>query len=241
MIKTKFGSIVTHKFSNQYICYDSSIQPILKNRILASLDSDEFRLSNSSNFLDLNNGLIKKHFFRKGAMLFLGDKYFYYGLKHTRPMREYINHMDFIKIVQSSKNEWIINKLELCTPIFSYVVKNSFFYKGDIILSKINGETLDLILKKNERFYLEEQLGLCFKFLFTNGIYNFDMNLKNIIFNYELNKISFIDFDKVMINTAKRNSKLYSSRVISKFRDSLIKYDLLTNFDWKKFLASIED
>ena len=44
MIKTKFGSIVSHKFNNQYICYDSSIQPILKDRILASLDSDEFRL-----------------------------------------------------------------------------------------------------------------------------------------------------------------------------------------------------
>ena len=241
MIKTKFGSIVTHKFNNQYICYDSSIQSILKNRILASLDSDEFRLSNSSNFLDLNNGLIKKHFCRKGAMYFLDDKYFYYGLKHTRPIKEYKNHMDFIKIVRSSNNEWIINKLELCTPIFSYVVKNTFFYKGDIVLSKISGETLDLILKKKERFYLEEQLGLCFKFLFNNGIYNFDMNLKNIIFNYETNKISFIDFDKVMINRNKRNLKLYSSRVISKFKDSLIKHDLFTNFVWDKFLRVIQD
>ncbi len=241
MIKTKFDSIVTHKFNNQYICYDSSIQPILKNRILASLDSDEFRLSNSSNFLDLNNGLIKKHFYRKGAMYFLEDKYFYYGLKNTRPLREYINHMEFIKIVQSSKNEWIIDKLELCTPIFSYIEMNTFFYTGDIILSKINGETLDLILKKKERFYLEEQLGLCFKFLFNNGVYNFDMNLKNIIFNYKTNKISFIDFDKVMINRTKRNSKLHSSRVISKFRDSLMKHDLLTRFVWKKFLVAIED
>jgi hypothetical protein len=73
MIKTKFGSIVSHKFNNQYICYDSSIQPILKDRILASLDSDEFRLSNTSNFLDLNNGLIKKHFCRKGAMHLFND------------------------------------------------------------------------------------------------------------------------------------------------------------------------
>ncbi len=67
MIKTKFGSIVSHKFNNQYICYSSSIQPILKERILSANDSDEFRLSNNSNFLDLNNGFIKKHFWRKGA------------------------------------------------------------------------------------------------------------------------------------------------------------------------------
>ena len=241
MIKTKFGSIVTHKFNNQYICYDSSIQPILKDRILASLNSDEFRLSNSSNFLDLNNGLIKKHFCRKGAMHFLEDKYFFYGLKNTRPIREYRNYMDFIQIVQSSKNNWIIDKLELCVPIFSYIIRNSIFYKGDIILSKIPGETLDLILKRKEKSNLEEQLGLCFRFLFDNGVYNFDMNLKNIIFNYETHKISFIDFDKVIINTSMCNVKLYSSRVLSKFKDSLSKYDLLSSFDWEKFLRGIND
>ncbi len=241
MIKTKFGSIVTHKFNDQYICYDSSIQPILKDRILASIESDEFRLSNSSNFLDLNNGLIKKHFCRKGAMHFLGDKYFFYGLKNTRPIREHKNYMDFIQIVQNSKNDWIIDKVELCTPIFSYIIRNRFFYTGDIILSKILGETLDLALKRKEKSNLEEQLGLCFKFMFENGVYNFDMNLKNIIINYEANKISFIDFDKVMINTTKRNSKLNSSQVISKFRDSLKKHDLFTSFVWKKFLRAIEN
>ena len=71
MIKTKFGSIVSHKFNNQYICYDSSIQPILKDRILASLDSDEFRLSNTSNFLDLNNGLIKNISVEKAQCIYL--------------------------------------------------------------------------------------------------------------------------------------------------------------------------
>ena len=241
MIKTKFGSIVTHKFNKQYICYDSSIQPILKDRILASLDSDEFRLSNSANFLDLNNGFIKKHFCRKGAMYFLVDKYLFYGLKNTRPIREHGNYMDFIHIVQNSKNDWIKDKLELCIPIFSYIIKDTFFYKGDIILSKVSGETLDLILKKKEVSNLEEQLGLCFKFLFNNGIYNFDMNLKNIIYNSETNKFSFIDFDKVMINNSKSKSKLYSSRVISKFKSSLLKHDLLSSFSWEKFHRVIYD
>ena len=75
MIKTKFGSIVSHKYNNQYICYDSSIQPILKDRILSGYKNDEFRLQNDSNFLDFNNGFIKKHFWRKGAMSIFKDNY----------------------------------------------------------------------------------------------------------------------------------------------------------------------
>ena len=239
MIKTKFGSIISHKFNNQYICYDSSIQTILKDRILASLDSDEFRLSNTSNFLDLNNGLIKKHFCRKGAMHLLNDNYFFYGLKNTRPLKEQKNYMDFMSIVKKSKNEWIKNKLELCMPIFSYVKRGNLFYKGDIILSKISGETLDKTLMKRLKFNIEEEIGLCFRFLFNNGIYNFDMNLTNIIYNRETDKFSFIDFDKVIITSRKTNSQSFSSRVIDKFRDSLKKYDLFVNFDWNKFVRSV--
>ena len=239
MIKTKFGSIVSHKFNNQYICYDSSIQPILKDRILASLDSDEFRLSNTSNVLDLNNGLIKKHFCRKGAMHLLNDNYFFYGLKSTRPIREQINHMDFMNIVKNSKNKWVISKLELCMPIFSYVKRGNLFYKGDIILSKISGETLDKTLMKRLKLNIEEEIGLCFKFLFNNGVYNFDMNLRNIIYNPVSDKLSFIDFDKVTIDSRKINSQNYSSRVVDKFRDSLKKYNLFAKFDWERFVKSV--
>ena len=239
MIKTKFGSIISHKFNNQYICYDSSIQTILKDRILASLDSDEFRLSNTSNFLDLNNGLIKKHFCRKGAMHLLNDNYFFYGLKNTRPLKEQKNYMDFMSIVKKSKNEWIKNKLELCMPIFSYVTRGNLFYKGDIILSKISGETLDKTLMKRLKFNIEEEIGLCFRFLFNNGIYNFDMNLTNIIYNRETDKFSFIDFDKVIITSRKTNSQSFSSRVIDKFRDSLKKYELFVEFDWNKFVRTV--
>ena len=239
MIKTKFGSIVSHKFNNQYICYDSSIQPILKDRILASIDSDEFRLSNTSNFLDLNNGLIKKHFCRKGAMRLFDDNYFFYGLKNTRPVREQINYMDFMNIVKNSNNEWVINKLELCMPVFSYVKRSNIFYKGDIILSRISGETLDKTLMKSLKLNVEYEIGLCFRFLFNHGIYNFDMNLTNIIYNQESDKFSFIDFDKVTMNPHRINSKNFSLRVIDKFRRSLQKHNLFTKFDWDKFVRSV--
>ena len=70
-------------------------------------------------------------------------------------------------------------------------------------------------------------------------ILNFDMNLTNIIYNQESDKLSFIDFDKVAINSHKVNSQNYSSRVIGKFRDSLKKYDLFAKFDWDKFIRSV--
>ena len=98
MIKTKFGSIFSHKFNNEYICYDTSIQPILKSRIIDSLKSDEFRLSNRSNILDLNNGFIKKHFWRKGAVSVFNDNYIFLGLKSSRPIRELINYIDFLYV-----------------------------------------------------------------------------------------------------------------------------------------------
>ena len=235
MIKTNFGSIVSHKFKNEYICYDSSIQPILKERIITSLESDEFRLSNTSNFLDLNNGLIKKHFYRKGAMYLLHDNYLYYGLGNTRPINELKNYIDFTYIVANSSNKKITNTIELCTPLFCYVKKNMFYYKGDIILSKISGDTLDKYLKNNNRCDIEETLALCFNFLFNNGIYNFDMNLTNIIINEDSEKISFIDFDKMMINKNSKNLKKYSSLVLKKFKDSINKYDLSEKFNWDYF------
>ena len=147
--------------------------------------------------------------------------------------------MDFMNIVKNSKNEWVISKLELCMPIFSYVKRSNLFYKGDIILSKISGETLDKTLMKRLKMNIEEEIGLCFRFLFDNGIYNFDMNLTNIIYNQESDKLSFIDFDKVTINSQKINSQNYSARVINKFSDSLKKYDLFAKFDWDKFIRSV--
>ena len=124
-------------------------------------------------------------------------------------------------------------------PIFSYVKRSNLFYKGDIILSKISGDTLDKTLMKRLKLNIEEEIGLCFRFLFNNGIYNYDMNLKNIIYNLESDKLSFIDFDKVTINSHKINSQNYSSRVTDKFRDSLKKYDLFSKFDWDKFIRSV--
>ena len=111
MIKTKYSSIVSHKFDNQYICYDSSIQPILQERILSCFSNDEFRLNNKSNFLDYNNGFIKKHFWRKGGMSILNDSYLYLRLNLSRPIKELKNYIDFSHILSNLNDTKITNTI----------------------------------------------------------------------------------------------------------------------------------
>ena len=237
MIKTKYSSIVSHKFDNQYICYDSSIQPILQERILSCFSSDEFRLNNKSNFLDYNNGFIKKHFWRKGGMSILNDSYLYLGLNLSRPIKELKNYIDFSHILSNLSDTKITNTFEVCAPIFSYVKRKGIFYTGDIILSKIEGITLDKYISDNNmnsKFY--SNLSFCFKTLFENGIFNFDMNLKNIIFNTKTQKIAFIDFDKLIINLSKKGDKKMISLVLRKFKKSLSKFNLDDKFDWEEFI-----
>jgi hypothetical protein len=238
MIKTKYSSIVSHKYNNQYICYDSSIQPILQDRILSCFTTDEFRLNNTSNFLDLNNGLIKKHFLRKGAMSIFNDSYLYLGLNSSRPVRELMNYIDFTYILNKLNNDRIMKTFEFCSPVFSYVQRRGLFYTGDIILSKIEGITLDKYISANNintKFY--NDLAFCFKILFDNGIFNIDMNLRNIIFNIETQKISFIDFDKLIINPSKKGDKKSTLKVLTKFKKSLNKFNLDDKFDWDEFTS----
>ena len=109
-------------------------------------------------------------------------------------------------------------------------------YTGDIILSKIEGITLDKYISgnnMNSKFYSD--LSFCFKTLFENGIFNIDMNLKNIMFNTKTQKISFIDFDKLIINLSKKGDKKMTSLVLRKFKKSLSKFNLDNKFDWEEF------
>ncbi len=237
MIKTRFSSIVSRKYSDKYICYDSSIQQILEDRVLSSLDSGEFRLENRLNYLDLNNGFIKKHYWRKGGMKFLKDYYIYLGLVRTRPVRELQNYIDFAHIINKTGNDKVKNLIELCTPVCSFIEKKGILYTGDIVLSKIDGLTFDQYILKNELTnQIYDNLRFSFDILFQNGIYNFDMNLKNIIYNHFTNKISFIDFDKLVIDTSRKNDKKYSSDVLRKFKKSLKNLNLDNRFNWNKFI-----
>ncbi len=239
MLKTRFGNILFHKHNNQYICYDSTVQLILKEHLISEFNAGNLRLGNTTNYLDYNNGWIKKHFWRKGGVSFLGDSYMYLGLSRTRPIRELKNYIDFNHIIENLSNIRLNNIIELCRPVLAHVKTNTVYYSGDIILTKIEGNTLDKVLKNNHNELLWDNLAFCFKVLFDNGIFNFDMNLTNILWNETSGKLSFIDFDKLIIDYGNKNHEKNARQVLGKFEKSLSKHDLRNNVDWSKFLSYI--
>ena len=171
-------------------------------------------------------------------MSIFNDSYLYLGLNSSRPVRELMNYIDFTHILNKLNNDRIMKTFEFCSPVFSYVQRRGLFYTGDIILSKIEGITLDKYISANNiktKFY--NDLAFCFKILFDNGIFNIDMNLRNIIFNIETQKISFIDFDKLIINPSKKGDKKNTLEVLTKFKKSLSKFNLDDKFDWDEFTS----
>lgn len=238
MLSTRFGNILSHKYDNEYICYDSTVHHVLKDRLLSEYALGNLRLNNTNNFLDYRNGWIKKHFWRKGSMAFLNDSYIYLGLSRTRPVHELKNYIDFNHIITNLNNNRLINILSLCRPILAHVRRKNIFYSGNIILTKMDGITLDQALIDNDQD-LWDDLAFCFKILFRNGIFNLDMNLKNILVNNSLGKISFIDFDKLTIDTNNKNYIKNTKLVMNKFEKSLNKYNVMNQRNWSKLYSYI--
>ena len=55
------------------------------------------------------------------------------------------------------------------------------------------------------------------------------------MFNAKTEKISFIDFDKLIINLSKKGDEKMVSSVLRKFKKSLSKFNLDNKFDWEEF------
>ena len=55
------------------------------------------------------------------------------------------------------------------------------------------------------------------------------------MFNTKTQKISFIDFDKLVIDFSKKGDEKMASSVLRKFKKSLRKFKLDNKFDWEEF------
>ena len=78
--------IVTKKIDNTLIFYDKDIEINIEELFRSGL----FNSKDVKNVEWINNDKwVKKHYFRKGLMSFLNDKYLYTHLKNTRSFREF--------------------------------------------------------------------------------------------------------------------------------------------------------
>ena len=78
--------IIVKKVNNTLIFYDKDIEINIEELFRSGF----FDSSDVKNVEWINNETwVKKHYFRKGMMSFLGDKYLYSNLENTRSYREF--------------------------------------------------------------------------------------------------------------------------------------------------------
>ena len=226
---------VIKKINNTIIFYERDNEKDIEQLFIDGFfDSDE-----RENVKLINNEhWIKKHYFRKGLMKFLGDNYLFAKLQNTRSFQEY------------SILKYLVKKnFNTCKPIIGWVSSNMISYKANLVVEKIEEtKTLSATLisiYRGERdsstissgYYL---LGKEVAKMHHHGVFHGDLNANNILVTREIfhstdkssNGIYIIDFDKSKIQ---KISKKDISSNINRLKRSLNKIGIYNENDFQSF------
>ncbi len=233
--------MIIKKINNNIIFYDEDIGLDVNKAINDEVYNNDTNL----NIEVINNERwIKKHFFRKGLMRFLGDKYIrsFFGLTKTRSYAEF-RILNFL----------YKNNFNTCKPILGWVThQNILFYRADLIVERLeNTVTLSEYMKNHASKSLFVNIGKQIATMHALGVYHGDLNAHNVLvkineqpsdktnnLTIETSDIYIIDFDKSLMGI---NRKIFSSLMnnnLSRLRRSLIKLghgDYLNKY-WKSLL-----
>lgn len=130
---------------------------------------------------------VLRHYYRGGLMGKINnDSYWFTGLKNTRAAQEF-------SLLQTMHEKG----LSTPEPIAYRIIKKGFFYRADILTSRIkNASDLVAILQsKKVESDTWQAIGKNIKQLHQNGIYHHDLNSHNILLD-DKNKPWIIDFDR---------------------------------------------
>ena len=186
-------NIITKKINNKVIFYDNDIGINIEELF----SSNAFYTDERKNVEWINdNKWVKKHYFRKGMMSFLYDRYLYSYPNNTRSYREFE----------------ILNYLyrygfNTCKPLIGWVTYNGMMYSANLITETIQAITLkDLLdseLIKYEKTLLFNKVGIKVAQMHSLNILHGDLNINNIMISDEPTKsggkepkVWIIDFDK---------------------------------------------
>ena len=226
---------VIKKINNTIIFYERDNEKDIEQLFIDGFfDSDE-----RENVKLINNEhWIKKHYFRKGLMKFLGDNYLFAKLQNTRSFQEY------------SILKYLVKKnFNTCKPIIGWVSSNMISYKANLVVEKIEEtKTLSATLisiYRGERdsstissgYYL---LGKEVAKMHHHGVFHGDLNANNILVTREIfhstdkssKGIYIIDFDKSKIQ---KISKKDISSNINRLKRSLNKIGIYNENDFQSF------
>tara|TARA_B100001057_G_scaffold102991_1_gene100332 strand:+ start:42813 stop:43541 length:729 start_codon:yes stop_codon:yes gene_type:complete len=226
---------VIKKINNTIIFYErdneKNIEQLFIDGFFNSDEKENVKLINNEHW-------IKKHYFRKGLMKFLGDNYLYAKLQNTRSFQEY------------SILKYLVKKnFNTCKPIIGWISSNMISYKANLVVEKIEDtKTLSATLisiYRGERdasaissgYHL---LGKEVARMHHHGVFHGDLNANNILVTGEIfnstdkssKGIYIIDFDKSKIQ---KISKKDISSNINRLKRSLDKIGIYNENDFKSF------
>ena len=128
-------NIIIKKINNQYIFYDKDIGINIEELFL----NGDFTTNEVLNVQWINdNKWVKKHYFRKGLMSCLNDKYVVGKVQNTRSYKEF-----------AILNYLYKSNFNTCKPIIGWVTYTYLYYTANLITNSLPSYTLQEVLSSN--------------------------------------------------------------------------------------------
>ena len=228
--------IIVKKVNNTLIFYDKdieiNIEELFRSGFFDSTDVKNVEWIN-------NEAWVKKHYFRKGMMSFLGDKYLYSILKNTRSYREF-QILDYLHK----------HKFNTCKPVIGWATYNGATYTANLVTEAIKARTVKDLLDSSDIKYVRNdifrQIGAEVAKMHNLNVFHGDLNINNIMISdgpknsmEEKAQIWIIDFDKSM-KTGYPIRKSYRYSNVERLKRSLIKTDNYDDVSFKELLNSYQ-
>ena len=228
--------IIVKKVNNTLIFYDKDIEINIEELFRSGF----FDSSDVKNVEWINNETwVKKHYFRKGMMSFLGDKYLYSNLENTRSYREF----QILGYLHK-------HKFNTCKPVIGWATYNGATYTANLVTEAIKARTVKDLLDSSGIKYVRNdifrQIGAEVAKMHNLNVFHGDLNINNIMISdgpknsmEEKAQIWIIDFDKSMkTDYPIRKSDRYSN--VERLKRSLIKTDNYDDVSFREFLNTYQ-
>ena len=228
--------IIVKKVNNTLIFYDKDIEINIEELFRSGF----FDSSDVKNVEWINNETwVKKHYFRKGMMSFLGDKYLYSILKNTRSYREF-QILDYLHK----------HKFNTCKPVIGWATYNGATYTANLVTEAIKARTVKDLLDSSGIKYVRNDIfrliGAEVAKMHNLNVFHGDLNINNIMISdgpknnmEEKVQIWIIDFDKSMkTGYPIKKSDRYSN--VERLKRSLIKTDNYDDVSFREFLNTYQ-
>jgi len=215
-------SIIIKKINNHFIFYDKDIEINIEE----SFFNGNFATDEALNVQWIHNRRwVKKHYFRKGLMSFLDDKYITKGIKDTRSYKEF-----FIL------NYLFKSGFNTCRPIIGWVTYGHIYYTANLVTEALPSITLMKVLQLNTMKDLYwEKIGIEVRKMHDLGIYHGDLNITNIMIDEKKGNIFILDFDK---SHFRKIDESVGKSNLKRLKRSLLKNNFFNELDYKKIIDS---